>query len=74
MTIQKIGQSTGNQQNYTILSRIPRDYTSNIDRFMLKTSTKCNTTTNNKLMEYDNVGAYLAGLLEGDGRYLKRRY
>ena len=36
---------------------------------MLKTSTKCYRTTKNenKLMEYGNVGAYLAGLLEGDG-------
>jgi hypothetical protein len=52
-----------------ISSRILRDYTSNIDRFMLKTSTKCYRTTDyeNKLMGYENAGAYLAGLLEGDG-------
>ena len=68
MTIYKIGQSAGNQRSLMTSSRILRDYTSNIDRFMLKTSTKCYRTTNyeNKLMGYVNVGAYLAGLLEGD--------
>ena len=71
VTIQRIGQSAENQRNQMIPSRILRDYTLNIDRFMLETSTMNSTVKavnyENKFIKYENVGAYLAGLLEGDG-------
>ena len=62
VTIQKIGQSAGNQQNIYILSRILRDYTLNIGRFMLSTSSGLSTTmkSNNKLNECKDIGSYLA--------------
>jgi hypothetical protein len=70
--ILKIGQSAGNQRDFS--SRILRDYTLSIDKFTYNKDDiiSDNSITKDKInlsrvIPNADLGAYLAGLTEGDG-------